>query len=765
MKKTSKLNELNTQIGNRGYTILKEEAPSSVLSDVRKHLTVQPFVNSSYTQNVPSFAIYMESQRKLYLPRYFGTEMFGEPKNISIQKGEPMNEDVVFKGKLKPVQEPIVSEYLKVTQDKQYGGGIISVPCGYGKCLAKGTKVLLYAGGYKKVENINPGDVLMGDDSTPRNVLTTCKGMEYMYNITTSNQLSYKVNQSHILSLVKNANTKNEIVCDMSIKNYLELDETERKQWKGYQVAVHYKKQKLGFFTKKPFEYITNDHSPYERIPDIYLYNSFKVRLCLLGGIIYKYSQNKIIFNDSYRLFFGKNNIIYKDVLFLLNSLGLKYSVNENINFKIVRIYKNPLVPIPLSLESIKTLHNDMFQNFGKIPHDINLEMDTIDNYYGFTLDGNHRFMLHNCIVTHNTVLAINIASLLKTKTLVVVHKEFLMNQWKERIEQFLPSARVGRIQSNIIDTEDKDIVLGMLQSISMIDYPKETFQGFGMVIYDECHHLGAEVFSRSLLKTACPYTLGLSATPKRQDGLTKVFHWYLGPTIYQIKKRADKNVDVRLYHFEDNHTDYSKEVVNFLGKPNMAQMINNITSFTPRIQLVFDILLPLLNEGRKILVLSDRKNHLGELKKTIENYAFTHDDFKYTAGYYLGGMKACDLEKTEKDNIILGTFSMASEGFDCREPLDTIVLASPKSTIEQAVGRILRQDEKDRKFVPLVIDIVDEFATFPRQALKRVKFYKSNGYKITTFNKNQEPIPNRYVKTKQKTQKNEELHFLADSD
>ena len=100
------------------------------------------------------------------------------------------------------------------------------------------------------------------------------------------------------------------------------------------------------------------------------------------------------------------------------------------------------------------------------------------------------------------------------------------MNQWKERIEQFLPEVSVGKIQRNVINKDGNQIVIGLLQSISMIDYPEETFSGFGLVIYDECHHLGAEVFSRALMKTVAPYTLGLSATPNRTDGLTKVF-WY----------------------------------------------------------------------------------------------------------------------------------------------------------------------------------------------------------------------------------------------
>ena len=152
-------------------------------------------------------------------------------------------------------------------------------------------------------------------------------------------------------------------------------------------------------------------------------------------------------------------------------------------------------------------------------------------------------------------------------------------------------------------------------------------------------------------------------------------------------------------------------------------------------------------------------------MKEEFDNYKLKHPHFAvdFTSGYYLGGMKQEQLEKTEKDTIILGTFAMASEGFDCREPLDTIVLASPKSNIEQAVGRILRQEAKDRKFVPLVIDIIDEFSLFPKQGLKRIKFYQKNKYNIRQFGCDGEEIP---MKTKKKPKvPASELEFLPDSD
>ena len=94
-----------------------------------------------------------------------------------------------------------------------------------------------------------------------------------------------------------------------------------------------------------------------------------------------------------------------------------------------------------------------------------------------------------------------NIIARLKKKTLVIVHKEFLMNQWIERIELFLPDAKIGKIQGQIVDVDDKDIVIGMLQSLSMKEYPASVFESFGLTIIDEVHHISSEVFSNSLFK------------------------------------------------------------------------------------------------------------------------------------------------------------------------------------------------------------------------------------------------------------------------
>lgn len=325
------------------------------------------------------------------------------------------------------------------------------------------------------------------------------------------------------------------------------------------------------------------------------------------------------------------------------------------------------------------------------------------------------------------TVTTLYLISKVKKKTLVIVHKSFLMHQWKERIEQFLPDAKIGYIQGTTMDIHNKDIVLGMLQSVSMKDYPRKVFEEFGFVVFDECHHLGAEVFSKALSKSACPYTLGLSATPDRKDGLTKVFKWYLGDFVYKAKKNKDTGVDVKVYYYLNDDPTYSKEVISYTNRIITPRMVNNICYCKRRNDLILHLLPKLIKQKRNILILSDRKEQLKYLKTEIDKQKIA------TSGYYLGGMKQSALNESEKQDIMLGTYNMVSEGFDCKR-LNTLILASPRSDVEQSVGRILRLQPHHRTIKPLVIDIGDIFSIYTSQMHKRLFLYEKEGYDITGY-------------------------------
>jgi superfamily II DNA or RNA helicase len=322
------------------------------------------------------------------------------------------------------------------------------------------------------------------------------------------------------------------------------------------------------------------------------------------------------------------------------------------------------------------------------------------------------------------TVMALYILCELKVKTMIIVHKDFLLNQWKERIEQYVPSAKVGLIKQKVVET-DNDISIASLQSLSMREYDKDVFSEYGLVIIDECHHIAAQVFSKALLKVNFRYALGLSATVTRKDGLSKVFKWFIGDIVYKVTKKKNVDCNVHLAYFEDNSKEYKHESVMFNGKVNMAKMVNNIASYEPRTDFIVNTLFGILESEptRNVIVLSDRRKHLEDIQKKIGG--------RYTTGLYLGGMKNASLEESKGKQIILGTFNMVSEGFDLPK-LDTLVLATSKSDIEQSVGRIQRKHSigiDDN--VPMVIDIVDDFSVFGNQFKKRSKFYKKMNYNI----------------------------------
>lgn len=159
------------------------------------------------------------------------------------------------------------------------------------------------------------------------------------------------------------------------------------------------------------------------------------------------------------------------------------------------------------------------------------------------------------------TVCALWIACQLGVRTLVLAHKSFLLDQWAERIQQYVPQASVGRLQQDVIDVEGKDIVLGMLQSVSKREYEPSTFEGIGLTIVDEvrlacysnhigsqlcslvltasccsqCHHISAPVFSKSMFKCTSKYMLGLSATPGKATTIQACKAWLLVPKLTQL--------------------------------------------------------------------------------------------------------------------------------------------------------------------------------------------------------------------------------------
>jgi superfamily II DNA or RNA helicase len=181
--------------------------------------------------------------------------------------------------------------------------------------------------------------------------------------------------------------------------------------------------------------------------------------------------------------------------------------------------------------------------------------------------------------------------SKLKKKTIVIIHKEFLMNQWIERITQFLPGARIGKIQGPIIDVENKDIVLCMLQSLISKEYDASLFEQFGFTVIDEVHHIASQSFSNSLFKVVTKYMLGLSATMDRKDGTTNVFKMFLGDIIYKSEPKSDVMVEVRAITYKVDDDEFNDTILDYRGKPQNSSMISKLCEYNRRTEFIIKTL------------------------------------------------------------------------------------------------------------------------------------------------------------------------------
>ena len=802
-------------LGKKGYTILRSslsDEDQTILHEELnvKPVTIGPVYNAQTDQG--AFPVYRENAKKIYIPRFYGIERYGLPNRSEITQGEDIN--VEFPKSLRDYQDKIVDVYMNhvkkpicVGSEKIGNGGILEVPCGRGKCIGINTPIMQYDGTIKMVQDIKVGDIIMGDDSTPRNVLSLARGREQMYRVIPVKGDPYTVNESHILSLkyssTVNKHTPKGTVRDISVLDYLDLPKSYHGPGGvlvGYRVPITFPKKEvdidpyaLGYWlgdgnsscaaitteevevvdyfknyaeslncnirqgndsktTRHSLHYsfsgkiIDNKRTPNllfhklkknnliqnKHIPHDYKCNDRATQLELLAGIIDSDGSNS---SNSYDII-QKNEQLLDDIIFVAKSLGFaayksvckkscmyKGEKKEGTYYR-TTIHGKGLDEIPVKCPRKKVEPRKQIKD--ALNTHIRLEKLEVDDYYGFEIDGNHRFVLGDFTVTHNTVMALKIISLIQKKTLIIVHKEFLMNQWIDRAAEFLPGAHIGKIQGPVFDVEGKDIVIGMLQTLYDRALPENAFDCFGLTIIDEVHRIGSEQFSKTLLRVVSPNMLGISATVDRKDKLTCVLYMFIGPKIYTEERKDEDPVCVRAVEYIASDPQFNETETDFRGQTKYSTMISKLCEFGPRSDFIVKIMSDLFIESQannneaQIMVLAHNRSLLKYFYEAI-----THKGFA-TVGYYVGGMKQVDLQETEDKQIVLATYAMAAEALDIKS-LSILVMASPKTDITQSVGRILRVRHDN----PIVVDIVDRHDIFQNQWKQRRRFYKKCNYRI----------------------------------
>ena len=342
------------------------------------------------------------------------------------------------------------------------------------------------------------------------------------------------------------------------------------------------------------------------------------------------------------------------------------------------------------------------------------------------------------------TVCALHIASVLRVKAVIIVHKSFLAEQWKVRIKQYLgDDVRVSMIQGSTYDTSG-DVIIAMIQTMVKRAYtvPPDA----GLLIVDECHHIAASMFKRLLWRAPQRYILGLSATPTRADGLD--IYRLLGqpvtmedqlPAIVSdgvfspppppppLKYSANKVTALTYPYYAPRYLTESPPTTR-TGDINYTCMVSTLIDDQARTSRIVDLVENNdMVRGKDTLILSHRRVHCEEIHAECVRRGLD-------AALFLApkSRKRRDAYTPPESTIIISTYAYVSEAFDVPR-LECLILATPASSIEQACGRVMRRMD-DPSHRPIIVDIVDKWSLFNAQALKRSAFFRKKGFSVMSL-------------------------------
>ncbi len=321
------------------------------------------------------------------------------------------------------------------------------------------------------------------------------------------------------------------------------------------------------------------------------------------------------------------------------------------------------------------------------------------------------------------TMIGMELIARHQKPTLVLVHRKQLLDQWVERILQYLnvPKAHIGRFSSAKKST-GKEITVGLLQSFARVkpEDMQDLRDTFGTIIIDECHHIPAKTFRNVIAYLNPEYLYGLTTTPKRQHNDEQLIYVYIGDIIANMADFVDveKSVDHKKFDVVVRETSLN---IPFNRKTDHFDLIAKVISCdTTRNELIIKDILEQIALKRKVLVLSERKEHLKilelYLKGQCETTIFTGDDS--------AASRTSKLKQIQDGHyqVLLATGQIFGEGMDFAN-IETLIFAFPfafETKTTQYVGRLMHSASPK-----LLIDYHDKHMPFlDRQFKQRKRVY-----------------------------------------
>jgi len=336
------------------------------------------------------------------------------------------------------------------------------------------------------------------------------------------------------------------------------------------------------------------------------------------------------------------------------------------------------------------------------------------------------------------TVLAAWLIARRGVNTLVLVHRKQLLEQWVERLSQFLeiPAKEIGRLGGGRRKLNGR-LDVALIQSLVRKGEVDDRVAGYGHLVVDECHHLSARSFELAVRRAKARHVLGLSATVTRKDGHHPIIFMQCGPVRHRVDAREQAAARPFRHHVLVRPTGFRPDdALDPDSRVEFQKLYGELTRCTARNLMICDDVLAALGEGRTPLLLTERTGHLEDLAAMLEPEVecvikLRGGMGKKALGEALDRVKEAPVGKTQK-RVIIATGKFIGEGFDDPQ-LDTLFLALPVSwhgTIAQYVGRLhrLHHDKKEVR----VYDYADlDVPMLSRMFDRRCRGYEAVGYTI----------------------------------
>ncbi len=332
------------------------------------------------------------------------------------------------------------------------------------------------------------------------------------------------------------------------------------------------------------------------------------------------------------------------------------------------------------------------------------------------------------------TVIASWIIAARKVNTLVIVHRQPLIDQWKEQLSSFLSINSVGQVGGGKSQSTKK-IDIATIQSLYRKGNVNEIIKNYGQVIVDECHHVSAFSFEQVLKQVRAQYVLGLTATPIRKDGHHPIMAMQCGPIRYRVTDKEQSELRPFRHILYPRETGFA--LPSGATETNIASIFRLLIEDEERNTLIFDDVLKALDKGRSPLLLTERVQHLQYFEKKFKG--FVKHVVTLSGGNGINKQRAVfeQLKKIpdNQERIVIATGRFIGEGFNDSR-FDTLFLTLPiswKGTLQQYAGR-LHRNHKGKQIVQIYDYVDNEVPVLNRMFSRRLKGYRALGYEMKTI-------------------------------